>query len=93
MRRTLMPCASAACWSSATARMAMPSRERWKKSVNPTSATATTPIAHSRFWATVGAEDARPSPTGMKSGNGRGSRAPDDLHDRAEDAPRARSSP
>ena len=71
MRRTLMPCASAACWSSATARIAMPCRERAKNRVKPTSATAAIAIAHNLFTGTV-APRMSTVPLGMKSGNARG---------------------
>jgi hypothetical protein len=51
-RLTLMPMTRAACWSSATARMATPRRERLKKIENAPMAAAATAMATRRFLST-----------------------------------------
>ncbi len=66
-----MPIASAACWSSATARIAIPWRERVKKNAKATSATATRPSAQSLLAPTCAPSSSTPL-EGMNSGNARG---------------------
>src|SRR5436853_5310906 len=52
IRFTLMPWTMAACWSSATARMATPWREYWKNRPTAPRTTAATPTAQKRLTAT-----------------------------------------
>jgi len=69
--RTLMPISSAVCWSSATARMAMPRRDRWKNTLKAISATAARPMAQSRFSG-MEIPATLTEPAGMKVGSSRG---------------------
>ena len=67
-----MPWTRAACWSSATARIAMPCRDHRKNTVNAASTTAATATATSRSSGTVAPGDGRPVPAGSTFGISRG---------------------
>ena len=73
IRFTLMPWTMAACWSSATARMATPWRDFWKNRPTAISTTAATPMAQKRLLATDTSPKTLTEPVGMKLGAGFGS--------------------
>ena len=79
---TLMPTESAACWSSATARMAMPARLRRKNSVSRPNSTIEMPMAHSLLAPVDRAQDTDRC-LGDERGRGQRRGAPDRADERA----------